>query len=50
MNLGEKQRAFARLVARLLDKAHEMGFQVTLGDAFRDPRVHGELGVKKPGS
>jgi hypothetical protein len=46
MTLGEKQRAFARLVPRLIDKAYEMGFEVTLGDAFRDPRVHGAMGVK----
>lgn len=46
MTLGEKQKAFARLVARLLDRAHELGYEVTLGDAFRDPRVHGALGVK----
>lgn len=46
MTLGEKQRLFARLVPRLIDKAHELGFQVTLGDAFRDPRVHGVIGVK----
>lgn len=24
-----------------------MGFEVTLGDAYRDPRVHGALGVRK---
>ncbi len=46
MTLGEKQKAFAKLVARLLDKAHELGMEVTLGDAYRDPRVHGALGVK----
>ncbi len=46
MTLSEKQRLFARYVARLLDKAHELGFEVTLGDAYRDPRVHGALGVK----
>ena len=46
MMLGEKQREFARLVPRLIDKAHELGFQVTLGDAYRDPRVHGEVGTK----
>jgi len=33
-------------VPRLIDKAHELGFEVTLGDAFRDPRSHGEMGVK----
>ena len=46
MKLGEKQRLFARLVARLLDQAHALGFEVTLGDAYRDPRSHGKLGEK----
>lgn len=46
MTLGQKQRLFARLVPRLIDKAHELGFEVTLGDVFRDPRVHGEVGEK----
>lgn len=46
MKLSEKQRAFTKLVARLIDKAHELGFEVTLGDAYRDPRLHGDLGVK----
>lgn len=46
MTLGEKQRLFAKLVPRLIDKAHELGFEVTLGDAFRDPRSHGKLGEK----
>ena len=44
MTLGEKQRLFARYIPRLIDKAHELGFEVTLGDAYRDPRSHGELG------
>lgn len=35
-----------RLVPRLIDKAFELGFSVTVGDAYRDPRVHGEIGVK----
>lgn len=47
MSLREKQSKFARMVADLLDKAHELGFEVTLGDAYRDPRLHGGLGVKK---
>lgn len=47
MNLRKLQSEFARLVPRLIDKAYEMGFEVTLGDAFRDPKVHGELGVRK---
>ena len=47
MRLGEKQRLFMRLLPRLLDKAHELGFEVTGGDLYRDPRVHGDLGVRK---
>lgn len=47
MTLGQKQRLFARLVPRLIDKAHELGFEVTLGDAYRDARVFGVLGVKR---
>lgn len=31
---------------RLLIKVHELGYECTEGDAFRDPRLHGELGVK----
>ena len=44
--IGQKQRRFAKLLPRLIDKAHELGFEVSLGDAYRDPRVHGEFGVK----
>jgi len=47
MKLGKKQELFARQVPRLIDKAHELGFEVRLGDTFRDPRTHGEYGVKK---
>ena len=46
MTLGALQRKFAREVPRLIDKAHELGYGVTLGDAYRDPRVHGEMGQK----
>jgi len=45
--VGQKQRRFAKMVPRLIDKAHGLGFEVTLGDAFRDPRVHGAMGEKK---
>lgn len=47
MSLREKQMLFARLVPRLLDQAHALGYGVTLGDAYRDPRVHGAMGVRK---
>lgn len=44
--LSQKQRRFARMVRDLLVFVHTLpGHEVTLGDAFRDPRVHGKLGV-----
>ncbi len=45
--LGQMQRRFAKLVPRLIDKAHELGFEVSLGDAYRDPRVFGPMGVRQ---
>lgn len=47
MSLRLTQTEFARLIPRLIDKAFELGYDVTLGDAYRDPRVHGELGLKR---
>ena len=44
MTLGEKQELFMRLVPRLLDKAHNLGFEIRGGDLFRDPRSHGNMG------
>jgi|GEM_PF-4792231 len=38
MTLLETQQQFARMVPRLVDKACELGYEVTLGDAYRDPR------------
>lgn len=46
MSERKVQSEFARLVPRLIDEAFARGFEVTLGDAYRDPRVHGALGVK----
>lgn len=46
MTLRQTQSAFAALVPRLIDQAMALGYEVTLGDAYRDPRVHGALGVK----
>lgn len=46
MTLGERQRLFLKLLPRLLDFAYEQGYELTLGDGYRDPRVHGALGVK----
>ena len=46
MTLFETQVLFASKVPLLINKAFELGYQVTLGDAFRDPRVHGAFGTK----
>ena len=46
MTLGDKQRLFTRLLVKLITKAHELGYDVTLGDAYRDPRLHGAVGYK----
>jgi hypothetical protein len=45
--LGAKQRRFARMVQDLLAHIHSIaGYEVTFGDAYRDPRVHGAVGTK----
>lgn len=36
--LRDKQTEFARAVPRLIDAAFVLGYEVTLGDAYRDPR------------
>jgi len=47
MSLRKKQSKFARSVACLILQAEKLGYEVTLGDAYRDPRVHGDFGEKK---
>jgi len=44
LTTGAAQRLFMRLVPRLIDRIHEQGYECTVGDAYRDPRVFGELG------
>lgn len=46
LTLSQKQRLLPRMLARLITRAYELGFEVTLGDAYRDPRLHGAVGVK----
>jgi hypothetical protein len=46
MTLGQKQRKFAECAAHLILKAYEMGYEVTLGDAYRDPRAFGAMGQR----
>lgn len=35
------------MVARLIDQATAMGYEITLGDAYRDPRVFGAIGQRQ---
>ena len=37
MSLREKQSRFAGMVARLIIRAGELGYEVTLGEAYRTP-------------
>jgi len=45
--LGDKQRRFTRMIADLILWAYQNGFELTVGDAYRDPRVFGMVGVMK---
>lgn len=47
MKLSDRQKQFASMVPRLIDKAFALGYSVTLGDAYRDPRVFGAMGESK---
>lgn len=38
MDLRHQQSVFARMVAELIERAFDLGYEVTLGDAYRDPR------------
>lgn len=46
MTLGKMQRKFPPMVVKLITWAYEQGYELTFGDAFRDPRVHGFVGQK----
>ncbi|MCF1458356.1 MAG: M15 family metallopeptidase [Shewanella sp.] len=43
-SLREKQTRFTKMLAQLINHATLLGFDVTLGDAYRDPRAFGEFG------
>lgn len=47
MSLRETQSKFALMVTKLIQHMYREGYEVTLGDAYRDPQVHGEVGEKK---
>ena len=39
MKKSEKQQLFSRMLVQLLTFAHENGYEVTMGDCYRDARV-----------
>lgn len=47
MTLGEKQRLFTLMVAKLIQYAYDQGYELTFGDAYRSPQVFGKVGEKK---
>lgn len=44
--LGQKQRRFTRMIGQLIEYAYENGHELSFGDAYRDPRVHGQVGQR----
>lgn len=45
--LGQKQREFTRMIGELIIWAYDRGYELTFGDAYRDPRLHGKVGETK---
>lgn len=39
MSLGDKQRKFTLMIGTLIAYAYEEGYELTFGDAYRDPRT-----------
>ena len=48
LTLLELQQQFAACLPSLIAKAHSLGYHVTLGDAYRDPRAFGDLERSRP--
>lgn len=44
--LRTKQEEFTVAIGKLIAAATEAGITLSFGDAYRDPRLHGEVGVK----
>jgi hypothetical protein len=45
--LAQKQRRFTFMIARLISYAYSHDYELTFGDAFRDPRLYGQYGLKR---
>lgn len=39
LTLHEKQVLFPLMISKLIEKANSLGYDLTFGDAYRDPRV-----------
>ena len=46
MTLGQKQRLFTRLMAEWTIWVYQQGYELSDGDAYRDKRVHGDIGER----
>lgn len=46
MTLRQKQSKFALMIAKLTIRIYELGYETTKGDAYRDTRLHGAMGIK----
>jgi len=46
LSLSRKQTIFTSCIGQLIKYADNQGYGLTFGDAYRDPRVHGEFGKK----
>ena len=47
MSLTDKQHDFCYLTSLFILLLYQRGYKLTYGDAYRDPRAHGEVGMKK---
>lgn len=47
MSLAKKQQRFTQRIGQLITMAYKLGYALTRGDGYRDPRVHGEWGQKE---
>ena len=48
MTERETQSHFAKMISLLIQYADLLGYEVTFGDAYRDPRSNGEYGQQGP--
>lgn len=47
MSLRKEQSEFVKCIGSLIEYAYSKNYELTFGDAYRDPRVHGPWGRKE---